>query len=163
MPKLAELLLKKSNLKKTISEQEEYIQSHLKVFEDELPEENINDSLAKLDAYYEELDKLASTISKYNNSYTLASGKTIDETLIYRDILKARHRHYKTMLSIAAANERTYGLSSRGEQTTKKVILLPYATIRKLVEKTKTDLFNIDKSLQRANWECECECDYECV
>lgn len=141
-------------MKKTIAEQEEYVQHHVKVPEDEQPDEELTQSLAKLEAYYAEIGEIAATISGLNNVYKLDTGQTIDQALIQRDILKARHKHYKIMLAHTESDRASY--HHRTEQPVKKVILIPCIDIRNKITEIKRELFELEKKLQRANWECEC-------
>lgn len=168
MVKLAELLVRKSNLKKSICEEESYLQRYLKVNEDEMPEENVPDMLVQLEKHYEELNTLTNTIAQYNNTYRLESlasdvdqqGPTIAEAIIMRDILKTRHNLYTRLQSHASGSLVDRSYVGKEIVLTKKVVLIPYADIRTKCAKLKAQLLDLESKLQRANWQCECT---ECV
>lgn len=147
--KLAQALIERADLQKTIAQVESRMRNNAKVQEGDEPVEKME----KLFALYEELmEKLEALIVKINrtNNEVFLDENTLAQAITKRDCLKAKIAAYQRLYSEASITTDRY---SRSE--VKFVRCVDLAKLQKSIDGLSKQYRELDTRIQELNWNAE--------
>ncbi len=145
--KLAEALIERADLQKTLEVMRKRLNSNAKVQDGVEPNEQVSAIVGEMRTALERLEYLIVHINKTNERTKMKNGKTIAETIAKKDVLAKELSLLSELL--AAGSE----LVSRYSKT--EIKILPTFSVKALqteVSEKAKELRLLDTSLQEANW-----------
>jgi hypothetical protein len=145
--KLAEALILRSDMQKTVEELKERLFNNAKVQEGDTPGENPMDLMGELERVTDELVSIVQRINRTNVKTLLNTEMTLADALAVRDILKSKHSIYR---------ELAYSATTSPKRLTRSEIKFISSVNIKEVQ-DKADLLakqhrELDASIQGINW-----------
>lgn len=144
--KLAEALSHRSALVNKIKEIESRLTDNVKVQEGDAPSENPMELIVALESTLAELQRIVYAINLTNTRTTIA-GRSLTALLAERDMLKQKTRALSSALTHLTGRGDRY---SRNE--IKYVPTIDAADLRKLYDKSASDMRKLDLQIQSAGW-----------
>lgn len=145
--KLAEALMKRSDLQRKQEQISARILLNVKVQEGESPSEDPNDLLKELHEVHEALKELVKRINRTNVLSLLDDDRTLSDAIVERDLLLKTRNHLSKIASEASEKQHRY---SNAE--IKTISLVDVASLRKQIDQMSKEHRILDVKLQEANW-----------
>ena len=144
--KLAEALIERSDLQKTIAQIKSRMKENVKIQEGDVPTEIIDDLLPMYESLMDKLENLVIKINK-TNSQTAFEGLTLAEAITKRDSLKSKISSYKELRSEASITRDRY---SRNE--IKFIRCVDIAKLQNTIDSLSKMYRELDTKIQGLNW-----------
>ena len=132
-----------------VSEIELRLEDNVKVQEGDTPAEESMDLIAELESALLELQRIIYAIN-ITNTKTIVAGRSLTSLLAERDILKK-----KTRVLASALNKLTGRNDRYSRNEIKYVPTIDAAEVRKLYDKTASDMRKLDLQIQEVGWTTE--------
>ena len=147
--KLAEALMERADLKKTIAQIENRMKENAKVQEGDTPAEDIEEIIPRYEAIMDSLEKLIVKINKTNNQ-TPFEESTLATALIERDCLKSKIKAYRNLYSESSIPRDRY---SRNEIKYIRCVDIP--KLQKIIDDLSKQYRKLDTNIQSINWKVD--------
>ena len=147
--KLAEALILRADMQKTIAQLRNRMEKNAKVQEGEAPSEDATELLQKHDILMDELEALIIRINATNSAVTFEAD-TLVAAIVKRDNLRAKISAYRGLYDSAAIRQERY---SRSE--VKYMRCIDTAMLQERINAMSRQFRELDTAIQAKNWECD--------
>ena len=149
--KLGELLMHRADLAKRLGQVEARLKEAVMVQEGDEPDGDPTELLVELNALYDQMGDVVSSINVTNATATMADGVPLAEALLRRNLLGKRIKSYQQV--IGAASTSSVSRYSRNEIKFVKTVDLP--ALQRHVDGLSKQHRDLDVEIQQQNWEIE--------
>ena len=145
--KLAEALLLRSEYQKKVENLQSRILANIKVQDNDKPLENPQTLIAEAFDFSEKLCALIKRINACNNTTVLATGQTLSEAIVERDMIMKK----RNILAAAAAkaHEKDYRLT---HTEIKMNVAISVEETQKQIDMLSRQFRELDAQIQALNW-----------
>lgn len=148
--KIAELLLKRSDIQKRVAILRDRISKNAKVQEGSKAHENAEALLEQALVANRELHRIIVTLHEANLTARLDDGRTLTAAVAQRDELTAEHSLLRAAVDAAMADVDRYG-----SRELRWVSTLDVASLQRRADATAQQLRDLNVEIQRVNWAYE--------
>jgi hypothetical protein len=146
--KLAEALLERAALQKTIEQLQERLKNVALVQDGEEAAEDPKALLQELGRAYRRLAQLIELINRTNAQTDVGGGRTLTDLLAERDVLKKHHLFLHEFADAAVPKRERY---SAGQGKYKPSVSVP--EMRKIADKVAAEYRKLEVRIQELNWQ----------
>ena len=150
--KLAEALLKRAELKKTIEELKNRAQKNVCVQEGEDPFEDPGEMLEKAIEMNKALTELAKRINITNQETIIENDKRLSDLLADRDGLLRKRSVVKSVIEATANAARPFRFTKAEIKT---IVVVDVKKLQELSDEVSREYRNLDTMIQGINWKTE--------
>lgn len=148
--KLAEALLHRAELQKTLASLKARLASNVRIQEGDVPSENPSDLLVAAQQVIGHLAKLINQIHQTNAQARLADGRRLLDLLTQRDELLDRHKLLQVAIDHTKATEERYSY-----REIKWSIVIPVASLQQQADDLSVKIRDLNILIQATNWQID--------
>ena len=149
--KLGELLMHRADLNKRLGQVEARLKEAVMVQEGDEPDGDPTELLVELNALYDQMGDVVSSINVTNATATMVDGVPLAEALLRRNLLGKRIKSYQQVIGAAS----TGSMSRYSRNEIKFVKTVDLTTLQRHVDSLSKEHRDLDVEIQQRNWEIE--------